>query len=175
MAMVYGLVRQQEGTIRIDSTAGVGTIVVVRLPAGPDASLPGASSDLRRELPSGTETILLVEDEPSLRLAGSRILQRLGYRVLTAGNGEEALAFFAEPRQPIDLVVSDIMMPQRDGRALYEELRARGDPVRYLFSSGYGGSVVEGLGEQGGPPLLRKPWTAEELAFKVREVLDAPA
>ena len=175
MAMVYGLVRQQDGTIRIDSTAGVGTTVVVRLPAGPDASPPGASSDLRRELPSGTETILLVEDEPSLRLAGSRILQRLGYRVLTAGNGEEALAFFAGPRQPIDLVVSDIMMPQRDGRALYEDLRARGDPVRYLFSSGYGGSVVEGLGEQGGPPLLRKPWTAEELAFKVREVLDAPA
>jgi PAS domain S-box-containing protein len=175
MAMVYGLVRQQEGTVQIESTPEAGTTVTVRLPAVSSDAVPGASSDLQRRLPTGTESILLVEDEPSLRTAGSRILERLGYTVHTADNGEEALAYFREPRHPIDLVVSDIMMPQRDGRALYDALRARGDLVRFLFTTGYGGTMVAGLGEEGAPPLLRKPWTAEELAVKVREVLDEPA
>ncbi len=174
MAMVYGLVRQQEGTVRLDSTPGGGTTVIVRLPAVESDSAPGASSDLRRTLPSGTESILLVEDEPSLRAAGARILQRLGYAVHTADNGEDALRFLRDPANPVDLVVSDIMMPQRDGRALYDALRSEGSRVRFLFTTGYGGSMVAGLGEEGGPPLLRKPWTADELALKVREVLDEP-
>jgi PAS domain S-box-containing protein len=175
MAMVYGLVRQQEGSIRVESTPGAGTTVIVRLPAGPGTSAPGASSSIRRAMPAGTETILLVEDEPSLRLAGSRILERLGYTVLCAENGEEALTMLGDPQRRIDLVLSDIMMPQRDGRSLYDALRARGNVVRFLFSTGYGGTMVEGLGEEGAPALLLKPWTAEELALKVREVLDGPA
>ena len=175
MAMVYGLVRQQDGSVRVESTPGAGTTVIVRLPAGSGSSAPGASSDVPRAMPGGTETILLVEDEPSLRLAGSRILERLGYTVLCAENGEEALSMLGEPRRRVDLVLSDIMMPQRDGRSLYDALRARGDSVRFLFSTGYGGSMVEGLGQEGAPALLLKPWTAEELALKVREVLDGPA
>jgi CheY-like chemotaxis protein len=175
MAMVYGLVRQQDGSVRVESTPGAGTTVVVRLPAGQVHTAPGASSDVRRAMPAGTETILLVEDEPSLRLAGSRILERLGYTVLCAENGEQALSMLGELQRRVDLVLSDIMMPQRDGRSLYDALRARGDPVRFLFATGYGGSMVEGLGEEGAPPLLLKPWTAEELALKVREVLDGPA
>jgi CheY-like chemotaxis protein len=171
MAMVYGLVRQQEGTIRIESVPGAGTTVTVCLPVA--GSVPERRDPARRSLPRGTETVLLVEDEAPLRNAAARILQRLGYTVLAAADGDEALALFDRDSAGVALVVSDIMMPRRNGHALYEALRATGRPVRFLFSSGYSGTPIEGLGDRpGAPPFLGKPWTAEELAMKVREVLD---
>jgi CheY-like chemotaxis protein/two-component sensor histidine kinase len=175
MAMVYGLVRQQGGTIALRSSPGAGTTVRVCLPAvgSPEPSVSLAPA--RDEWPGGTETVLFVEDEAPLRRAGTRILSRLGYTVLTAGDGEEALEIIRRDGQTIDLIVSDIVMPRLSGRGLYERLKDERRRVRFLFSSGYGGEEIEALGgEDGAAPLLRKPWSAAELATKIRELLDQP-
>ena len=175
LAMVYGLVRQQQGSIEITSERGGGTKVTVRLPGVARIRRASHSTSSPRELPRGTETLLIVEDEPALRTAAARILERLGYTVLEAADGDDALGTLRAGAR-VDLVLSDIMMPRRNGRALYEALRAEGHPAKFLFSSGYGGSPPEAIAvfEPGepAPPLLRKPWTAEELALKVREVLE---
>ena len=177
LAMVYGLVRQQQGSIELTSERGVGTTVAIRLPG--EARVRGQRQPVQAPmaLPRGTETLLVVEDEPALRTAAVRILQRLGYTVLESADGDEALDTLRGGAK-VDLVLSDIMMPRRNGRALYEALRAEGHRAKFLFSSGYGGTPPEMIerAEPGEvpPPLLRKPWTAEELAVKVREVLEAP-
>ena len=175
LAMVYGLVRQQQGSIEIASARGSGTTVAIRLPGVARVRRPSPPAQAPMQLPRGSETLLVVEDEPGLRRAAVRILQRLGYTVLESADGDEALdALRGDTR--VDLVLSDIMMPRRNGRALFEALRAEGHPAKFLFSSGYGGTPPEmiEISEPGEvpPPLLRKPWTAEELALKVREVLE---
>ena len=177
LAMVYGLVRQQQGSIELTSERGVGTTVTVRFPGVARVRRPSLPTPAPMQLPRGTETLLVVEDEPALRTAAVRILQRLGYTVLASADGDEALGTLRAGTR-VDLVLSDIMMPRRNGRALYEALRAEGHQAKFLFSSGYAGTPAEliEIAEAGevGPPLLRKPWTAEELALKVREVLEAP-
>ena len=176
MAMVYGLVRQQGGTIALRSAPDAGTTVRVCLPSAPSVDATGMASSARNRWPSGTETILFVEDEVPLRRAGTRILERLGYTVLTAADGEEALDVIRHDPRPIDLVISDIVMPRLSGRGLLERLRLENRRVRFLFSSGYGGDELAELGGvvDGAAPLLRKPWSADELATSVREMLDQP-
>ena len=174
LAMVYGLVRQQQGTIEITSEPDAGTTVTIRLPGAARVRRHSPAGPGQVQLPRGSETLLIVEDERALRTAAARILRRLGYSVLESGDGDEALGMLRDGVR-VDLVLSDIMMPRRNGRALYEALRADGHPARFLFSSGYGGSPADPFEpDEVAPPLLRKPWTAEELALKVREVLDAP-
>ena len=173
LAMVYGIVRQMAGTIRIDSTPGKGTAFRIAFPVlataapGPDTAPAGA------RLPRGTETILLVEDELMLRSATSRILRRLGYTVLAAADGEEALDLFRLHQEEIRLVLSDVVMPRRSGPALYEALRTAGHDVPFLLTSGYSarGEAPEHLLDN--VPMLSKPWSTDELAQKVRELLDA--
>ena len=176
MAMVYGLVRQQGGTISLRSAPGAGTTVRVCLPAAQPRDAAGTGAAARDRWPGGTETILFVEDEAPLRRAGTRILERLGYTVLTAADGEDALDVIRHDPRAIDLVISDIVMPRLSGRGLLERLRLEGRRLRFLFSSGYGGEEIAELGGEvdGAAPLLRKPWSAEELATKVRELLDQP-
>ena len=175
LAMVYGLVRQQQGSIEIVSERGAGTTVTVRLPGVEHIPRQSQPASAPLQLPRGTETLLVVEDEPALRTAAVRILQRLGYTVFEAADGDEALGRLRAGTH-VDLVLSDIMMPRRNGRALYEAMRAEGYPAKFLFSSGYGGTPAEFVAAaapgETDPPLLRKPWTAEELAIKVREVLE---
>jgi two-component system, cell cycle sensor histidine kinase and response regulator CckA len=176
MAMVYGLVQQQHGDITLESEPNVGTRVRVRLPGGNALPLPSLPSDDARRWPRGSETVLLVEDEAPLRTAARRILEKLGYTVFVAGDGEEGLGVFIANEDRIDVVVSDIVMPRLGGRGLYDAVRARSAGMRFLFSSGYGGKDIQELAlEQGGPPLLQKPWTAGELAVMLRDVLEARA
>jgi CheY-like chemotaxis protein len=173
MTMIHGLVRQQGGIIDVTSAPGRGTTVTISLPLASDAAPGAPAGGESRELPRGTETIMVVEDEAPLRRAAARLLERLGYTVVTASDGEEALTVFRAQGGRIDLVLSDIVMPRMGGRALLEALRREGRPVRFLFTSGYGG---EELGEHAGPDapaLIRKPWSLSELAVKLREVLDA--
>ena len=176
MAMVYGLVRQQGGTIAVRSAPGAGTTVRVCLPAAQSIVAPHAGTAGGDRWPRGTETILFVEDEAPLRRAGTRILERLGYTVMTAADGEEALDVIRHDPRPIDLVISDIVMPRLSGHGLFERVRHEERRVRFLFSSGYGGEeIAEMEGDaEAVAPLLRKPWSAEELATRVRELLDQP-
>ena len=130
-------------------------------------------------LPRGTETILVVEDSPSVRGLATRVLRSLGYHVLEAENGERALGIIEElGSRTIDLVVTDVMMPQMGGKELVERFRAQRPDTKVLFNSG---SIEDKTGlhdmllQQQNTSFLTKPFTPTDLARKVREVLDTRA
>ncbi|MBI1723458.1 MAG: PAS domain S-box protein [Gemmatimonadetes bacterium] len=174
MATVYGLVKQHRGYVEVRSAVGRGTTVTVYLPlteAGP------AETHVSTPVPvlGGQETVLLVEDEDSLRLIGKRVLEKHGYAVVTASDGERALEVFRTRDGAIDLVITDVIMPRLGGPDLYRELRREGRRVRVLFTSGYADRDIAGVGPLDPDlPLLTKPWTITELLKRVRELLDAP-
>ena len=176
LAMVYGAVKQAEGTIRVDSVAAVGTTVRIYLPrwrnAVPSLSEPPQSTDPMK----GTETILLVEDEPAVRKMVVTMLQQLGYRVAQAANGAEALDVIGTSVVPMDLLVTDVVMPGMNGRELVERVWQRWPQMKVLFMSGYTADVMlrHGLTEEA-VNVLAKPFTRLELARKIREALTTPA
>ncbi len=172
MAMVYGLLREQGGAIEVDSAPGKGT--EVRLYLLPDAATTRAApQDAATELPRGSETILFAEDEAPLRHAAERALGKLGYRVLAAGDGDEALRLFFAHQSEIALIISDSVMPTLGGAEVYEALRHHEPPIRFLLCSGYSPASVSHPHQPAARvPVLRKPWSVPDLALKVREVLD---
>jgi hypothetical protein len=161
-------VRQHEGFIDLESEPGHGTTLRLYLPVATPAS-PGEKRPARTR--GGSETILLVEDEPAILETGRRILERYGYTVLTASDGEHALERIQTDGKEIDLVLTDVVMPRMGGRALYEAARELGHPIRFLFTSGY---TERDMGDMLEPhmPLVAKPWTADELLNRVRRSLD---
>jgi CheY-like chemotaxis protein len=170
MATVYGLVKQHGGAIDVESAVGKGTRIKVYLPAvAPGAEALHQRARDGRQLQGGTETILVVDDESDLRRAAQRILERAGYRVLTAADGQEALDVLRG--QPIHLVLSDLVMPRLGGRGLYEAARRAGIAPPFLFASGYSPGDDRGS-TPADVPVLNKPWTHEDLLGRVREVLD---
>jgi signal transduction histidine kinase len=173
LATVYGIVRASGGGIDVKSTVGQGTTFTIDLPAVTDLSTEAPST--RVGLPSGTETVLLVEDEESVRSLARRVLDRCGYTVLEAPNGKEALLQSDSHAGAIHLVVADVVMPGMSGPELVRRLLPQHPDLRILFISGYAepaGIDWEGLDRQ--TLLLEKPFTPAALARRVREVLDAP-
>jgi PAS domain S-box-containing protein len=168
LAIVHGVVERHGGRVSVESAPGQGTTFQVYLPraqrTSPATGRPRASS-----APGGHERILLVEDEAPVRRLAVRILEFQGYSVLPARNGDEALELVRSERDPIALVITDIVMPRMDGRALAQELRGLRPEIRVLLVSGYAADhgAIEG-------PFLGKPYTPDSLAKKVREVLDRP-
>ncbi len=172
LAMVYGLVKQQGGFIDVQTRIGHGTTVDVYLPEAPAADDAGAEARTA-DMPGGTETILLVEDEEGIRRSASRILSKFGYQVLLAADGQEALELFHRHRSDIDLVVSDVVMPRLGGRQLYEELQREEDPPKFLYTSGYAARDVDDRGAlDPAVPLIQKPWSVSDLLRRVRQTLD---
>ncbi|HEY7028617.1 MAG TPA: ATP-binding protein [Gemmatimonadales bacterium] len=170
MAMVYGLMKQHGGFIEVQSTLGIGTSVTLYFP--PALEHPGPTPHLPVPAPAGSETILLVEDEAALRRSATRILERKGYRVLAAADGEEALHTFRMHQDQVALVLSDVVMPRLSGPGLYSALRREGVRVPFLFMSGYterDGST--GIQMPQGVPLLQKPWDAGDLLLCIQELL----
>jgi CheY-like chemotaxis protein len=172
LPMVYSLMREQGGRVDVRSEPGQGTEVLLFFPVAAAAAAE-QTIDVHQPLPTGRETILFAEDESALLSAAQRGLARLGYRVLPAQDGAEALRLFHEHEGEIDLVISDSVMPRLGGADVYEVLRRREPPIRFLMASGYS----PGAGLRDRPtvavPFLRKPYTLTELAYRVREVLDA--
>jgi len=174
LATVYGIVKQWGGFIRVESAPGAGSLFEIGFPRTQEAP---ASDSLHPDPleTGGTETILLVEDEPAVRRVAARALLGGGYRVLVAGSGHAALRLLEDEPQPIDLLVTDVIMPGMNGRVLASQLRSRGAATRVLFISGY---ALDLVGKEGmlanGEELLAKPFTAEGLLARVRAVLDAP-
>jgi len=173
LATVYAIVTQAGGFIWVYSELGHGTSFKIYLPQV-DA-VPTTAAVARVDLPRGTETVLLVEDAAAVRAVARQVLQRQGYRVLEAADGEDALYLAARHQGTIDLVLTDVVMPRAGGRELAERLLAVRPDTRVLYMSGYtDDSVVRHGILEGGVAYLQKPFSPEGLARKVRDVLDAP-
>jgi hypothetical protein len=158
----------------VDSRPGSGTKITVYFPAS-DTKAIAAKTRTPRDGAAlgGWETILVVEDESDLRRAAKRVLEQVGYQVLTAADGLEALEAIRGQSSPIDLVMSDLVMPRLGGRALYDAVRRDGKATPFLFVSGYSPGDDRGnLPPEFGVPVLDKPWTPIDLLARVRQILD---
>ncbi len=175
LATCYGIVKQNGGHIEVYSEVGRGTVFKIYFPRS-DKSLETPVAALNAAVePGGTETILLVEDEPSVRSFGKMVLQKKGYKVVVAEDGEAALEIVARnPDVEIHLVLTDVVMPRMSGRELFEKLKVVQPSLSALFASGYTEEIIirhEIRDKQAN--FLQKPFTMAGLLLKVREVLDA--
>ena len=174
LATVYGIVTQSGGAIRVDSEPGQGATFTIELPRVDAPADPARDAGVASAAPHGSETVLLVEDEPEVRGLARDILHQQGYTVLEAADGDEALHVGREHGGPIHLLVTDVVMPQMGGRELADRLRAGRTETKVLYVSGYTDDAIlrQGVSETG-TAFLPKPFTAAALAHKVRQVLDA--
>ncbi|MGI3778574.1 MAG: CHASE3 domain-containing protein [Janthinobacterium lividum] len=176
LAMVFGFVRQSGGHVKIHSAPGEGTTVRLYLPRPAGGATPAAASAASRapaELPRGSACVLVVEDDAAVREIACAILGELGYRVLEAADGEEALRTFGAHAAAVDLLLTDMVLPgPLRGRDVAERVAAMRPEVRVLFMSGYAEDTVARHGQPGEDvPLIGKPFRREQLARKVAEVL----
>jgi PAS domain S-box-containing protein len=176
LATAFSILKQHRGWLDVESEPGVGTTFRAFLPAleRTEASPIGGRSSLG-ETSGGTETILLVEDEPSVRALSRRILERFGYRVLDADSGAAALRAWEQSAGHVDLLLTDLVMPGGiSGRELAEVMMARDPAIRVVYTSGYSRDTVDRTLPLGpGRDFLQKPYTARALAGRVRACLDA--
>ena len=172
LAVVHGIIKQSGGSIEVYSEVGVGTTFKIYLPAIQQQTAVLFGNSMEPPL-SGSGTILLVEDEESLRELGVLILEECGYTVLEASDGEAALRIIANDPDRIDLLVTDVVMPQMGGRKLAEILREKRPELRVLFMSGYTDDAVVRHGVlQANVNFLQKPFSPSALSKRVREILD---
>jgi CheY-like chemotaxis protein len=174
--MVYGIVSQAKGRIQVESAVGQGTVFRIYLPRvhGETEGDSEAAAPQSSRAPRGVETVLLVEDEPSVRSLAQAILTRQGYQVLVADSGANALAIWEARRGRIDVLLTDVIMPQMSGGELAHQLRERNPGLKVLFMSGYTDDMLADHGVLAGETqLIPKPFTAESLGRKLRDVLDA--
>jgi two-component system cell cycle sensor histidine kinase/response regulator CckA len=174
LSTAYGIIKQSKGYIYVDSQAGLGTTFRVYLPCADAAAF--AAEAYESAAPSAaraSETLLLVEDEAAVREFSVRILEREGYRVFVAENGDEAHREFAERAAEIDLVLTDVVMPGCGGPELLRRLRLRRANLKVLYMSGYTEqSAANVMAFRDAPAILQKPFSAADLRRRVRSVLD---
>jgi two-component system cell cycle sensor histidine kinase/response regulator CckA len=172
MSTVYGIVKQSGGYIWVESSPGRGTVVRVVLPRV-DATAVDRGPTVEGRPARGSETLLLVEDDDTVRTLARRVLDRQGYHVLEARNGAEALRIAESAERRIDLVISDIVMPELGGRQLVERLRRIRPDVPVLLMSGYtNDAVLRQVISEAGDMFLEKPFSTDALAHSVRQALD---
>jgi PAS domain S-box-containing protein len=171
LATIYGIVQQAGGRAEIRSESGVGTTATVLLPAT-DGTPSRTAKQIGAAQLRGEATILLVEDEDALREVTRRILAGTGYRVITAANGDEALAAAEEQAEPIDLLLTDVVMPQMHGPHLAERIQRVRPSIRVMFMSGFAQPILESGGHlDTGVTLIEKPFSGPTLLAKVSQVL----
>ena len=173
LAMVYGIIKQHEGFINVYSEPGKGTTFRIYLPLIKTEAMeeqPIIAAELAK---GGTETVLLAEDDPAVRKLTLLVLEQMGYTVIIANDGEEAVTKFMENKDRIQLLLFDIIMPKKNGREAYEEIKKTKPDIPVLFASGYSPDMlrVKALVDEE-VPLVYKPISPQGLLKKVREVLD---
>jgi len=173
LAIVYGIVQQHNGFIEVTSEEGIGSTFHVYLPEieskSPCDSLPGEA-----EPAGGTETILLAEDEQTVRALVRSVLEKYGYTVLVADNGADAVERFREHRDGIDLLILDVIMPKMNGKDVFNLIRSEAPQMKALFMSGYTGDILSNKGIlEEGLSFISKPVPPKSLLRKVRLVLEA--
>ncbi len=172
MSTVYGIVRQCQGYIEVNSDPGKGSEFFIFFRS---MVPPPALADVQKPvLPGGTETVLLIEDDASVRGVAVRILEGLGYHVISVAGAKEALLICQERKEPIDLILTDVILPEISGSSLVAEARKMRHDFRAIYITGFGSqsAVQHGL-DLMRDEVVMKPYSAEELARKVRLVLDA--
>jgi len=175
LATCFGIIQQSNGHIYPDSQVNQGTEFRIYLPRIQGVETTAANSELPASLPRGTETILLAEDEPSLRKLMIQILRTQGYTVLEAADGNEALALAKANGARIQLLITDVIMPGLSGKMLAEWLGRENPAIRILFISGYiNNNAVREAMQKPGTFFLQKPFNPMDLAKKVREAIDTP-
>jgi CheY-like chemotaxis protein len=165
--------QQSGGGIEVASVPGTGTTFILYFPIAREDSAPEQVTTIQRDIQQrGEGTILLAEDDDAVRAIARETLERAGYRVLAAADGSQALALAGSHDGPIDLLLTDVIMPGMNGRELAATLTRRRPGLRVLYASGYTDNMLEGQGAlTPGVTLLDKPFTPADLAAKVRDVL----
>ena len=174
LSMVYGIVKQSGGYIWVYSEPGRGTAFKVYLPRTDEPAESAISEKKSAGVQRGTETILLVEDDPQLRQLSMSVLSHCGYHVLVAASPEEGLAVCKANQREIQLLVTDVVMPRMNGRQLAEQILQVCPKLRVLYISGYTNNAIVHYGVlDPGLWFLPKPFTLSALVAKVREILDS--
>jgi CheY-like chemotaxis protein len=174
LSTCYGIVKQSGGHISVYSEISRGATFKIYLPQVENVTRPPSPRLDSADLPHGTETVLLVEDDPALREMAAALLRRLGYTVWVAAHGLEALSFKQQRNVGhIDLLFTDVVMPHMSGKELADRVRALYPQTKILFTSAYTENAIvhQGVLDQG-VALLQKPFTPSALALKMREILD---
>jgi two-component system, cell cycle sensor histidine kinase and response regulator CckA len=171
LATVYGIVKQSGGQVSVQSDVGAGTTLTIHLPESDEHAAKLEPGIVARAAASASETILLVEDEESVRKLTKQLLQTEGYKMLEAANGPEALECISMHAGQIDLMITDMVMPGMHGRELASRVRHQRPGIKVLFISGYADAnmLVEERSK-----ILEKPFTPDELSDMVRKILGAP-
>jgi len=173
LSTVYGIVKQHGGSIRIQSERDRGTVFTVYLPLLEETSVKKESRGKQSEGPGGSETVLLVEDNDQVRKLASSILLRKGYTVISAENGVKALDELERHHGPVDLLLTDVVMPEMNGKDLYTRINQQYPDMKVLYMSGYTDEVIDhhGILDEG-TDFISKPFTARMLVSRVQEVLN---
>jgi two-component system, cell cycle sensor histidine kinase and response regulator CckA len=175
LAMVYGIVRQHGGFVHVYSELGVGSTFRIYLPVSLEAVKSPERAPDTRPVRGGTETILVAEDHEGLREIARETLTNLGYRVILTADGEEAVREFLDPRNHIDLLLMDVVLPKLGGPQAYARICETRPDVPAIFATGYSADIeLLRQARQQGLPMLQKPYSPRDLARKVRETLDQP-
>ena len=174
LATVFGIVKQHGGSVGVESEIGRGTVFEILLPAVDDAGKPSDDSDAARKLPGGSETVLLVEDDSAVRMLTRVVLERAGYRVMEAANGVAALKLVGENPESVQLLFTDMVMPEgMGGRELAKRLQALNPELRVIFTSGYSADIAgRELSLQEARNFIQKPSSPQQILETVRRCLD---
>jgi CheY-like chemotaxis protein len=172
LAMVYGIIKQHNGFVEVESEVGLGTTLKIYLPIVQGATKETQPVDLPA-VKGGTETILVAEDDETVRKFITSILTQFGYSVIQAENGEDAVKKFMANRGAVKLLLLDVMMPKKNGKEVYDKIRIFEREIKALFLSGYPADTMnqKGLLEKG-LNFIHKPMTMNDLLRKVRAILD---
>ncbi len=173
LAISYGIIKQHRGYIKVYSEPGQGTAFKIYLPLIEESTCPGKKMEAPDSVRGGNETILVAEDDDSLRKLTRIVLESLGYTVITAEDGEDAITKFMENRERIKLVLLDMIMPKKNGKEVSEVIRKVSPRIKVLFASGYTMDIIKNkeLTELGFD-FIHKPVSSKDLLKKVREILD---
>lgn len=173
LATVYGIVKQNGGTIEIYSELEQGTVFKVYFPVSSRKGNQSPLTMIKPEVPAGNETVLVVEDKAEVLDFCHDVLTQAGYIVLTAASGEEALAVSEHYEDQIHLLITDVILPGMNGRTTAEKISALHPGLKVLYNSGYTAEVIDRQGIlEKGINFINKPFSSQKLSEKVREVLD---
>ncbi|GAB6183640.1 response regulator [Thermodesulfovibrio hydrogeniphilus] len=173
LATVYGIVKQNNGFINVYSELGKGTTFKIYLPRHTAEEPKDIERKRIEELAGGGETVLLVEDEPAILDMITIMLQSMGYNVIAAGNPKEAIKLAKERKGKIDLVITDVIMPEMNGRDLVDRIKSLYPDIKCLFMSGYPADVIskQGILEKG-MHFIEKPFSLDDFSAKLKEILE---